>query len=53
MTLDPEGNLWFSNVTRHDTSDGSTYFCYAESLTMYVSLNIYIKISHRYMSNLS
>jgi len=38
MTLDPEGNLWFSNVTRHDTSDGSTYFCYAESLTMYVSL---------------
>ncbi|KAL4121128.1 hypothetical protein QTP88_013693 [Uroleucon formosanum] len=34
MTLDPEGNLWFSNVTRHDTSDGSTYFCYAESLTM-------------------
>jgi len=44
MTLDPEGNLWFSNVTRHDTSDGSTYFCYAESLTMYV---------HFYYKNIS
>lgn len=32
MTLDPEGNLWFSNVTRYDTSDGFTYSCAATSL---------------------
>ncbi|KAF0760773.1 neuroglian-like isoform X1 [Aphis craccivora] len=30
MTTDPEGNLWFSNVTRNDAS--FTYCCYAESL---------------------
>ncbi|CAH1721316.1 neuroglian-like [Aphis gossypii] len=48
ITLDPEGNLWFSNVTRDDkTSDGSTYFCFAESLTTgeyklgnFVNLNV-------------
>jgi len=32
MTLDPEGNLWFSNVTRFDTSDGFTYSCAATSV---------------------
>ncbi|XP_050425383.1 neuroglian isoform X2 [Adelges cooleyi] len=32
MTLDPEGNMWFSNVTRFDTSDGFTYSCAATSV---------------------
>ncbi|XP_050520545.1 neuroglian isoform X2 [Daktulosphaira vitifoliae] len=32
MTLDPEGNLWFSNVTRFDNSDGFTYTCAATSV---------------------
>lgn len=32
MTLDPEGNLWFSNVTRQDASDDFTYACAATSL---------------------
>lgn len=32
MTLDPEGNLWFSNVTRHDASDEFAYACAATSI---------------------
>ncbi|XP_067001681.1 neuroglian isoform X2 [Anabrus simplex] len=32
MTLDPEGNLWFSNVTRHDASDDFSYACAATSV---------------------
>ncbi|XP_058814203.1 neuroglian isoform X1 [Topomyia yanbarensis] len=32
MTLDPEGNLWFSNVTRDDQSDDFYYACAASSL---------------------
>ncbi|XP_025205717.1 neuroglian-like isoform X1 [Melanaphis sacchari] len=32
MTTDPEGNLWFSNVTQYDAS--FTYYCYAKSLIM-------------------
>lgn len=32
MTLDPEGNLWFSNVTRGDASDDFFYACAASSL---------------------
>ncbi|XP_026465687.1 neuroglian isoform X3 [Ctenocephalides felis] len=32
MTLDPEGNLWFSNVTRQDASDDFTYACAATSV---------------------
>ncbi|XP_066590095.1 neuroglian isoform X2 [Prorops nasuta] len=32
MTLDPEGNLWFSNVTRNDASDNFYYACAATSL---------------------
>ncbi|XP_034235912.1 neuroglian isoform X2 [Thrips palmi] len=32
MTLDPEGNLWFSNVTRHDASDEFAYACAATSV---------------------
>lgn len=32
MTLDPEGNLWFSNVTRNDASDDFYYACAATSL---------------------
>lgn len=32
MTLDPEGNLWFSNVTRNDASDDFYYVCAATSV---------------------
>ncbi|XP_058802233.1 neuroglian isoform X2 [Phymastichus coffea] len=32
MTLDPEGNLWFSNVTKWDASDNYYYACAATSL---------------------
>ncbi|XP_075216737.1 neuroglian isoform X2 [Lycorma delicatula] len=32
MTLDPEGNLWFSNVTRFDASDDFVYSCAATSV---------------------
>jgi neuronal cell adhesion molecule len=32
MTLDPEGNLWFSNVTRIDASDDFYYACAATSI---------------------
>ncbi|XP_043273621.1 neuroglian isoform X2 [Venturia canescens] len=32
MTLDPEGNLWFSNVTRADASNDFYYACAATSL---------------------
>lgn len=31
MTLDPEGNLWFSNVTRFDASTDFRYTCAATS----------------------
>ena len=31
MTLDPEGNLWFSNVTREDSSKEFRYVCAATS----------------------
>lgn len=31
MTLDPEGNLWFSNVTRQDASTDFYYVCAATS----------------------
>lgn len=32
MTVDPEGNLWFSNVTRKDASDDFAYACAATSI---------------------
>lgn len=32
MTLDPEGNLWFSNVTRTDASVDFAYICTANSI---------------------
>lgn len=32
MTLDPEGNLWFSNVTRYDASVDFYYVCAATSV---------------------
>lgn len=32
MTLDPEGNLWFSNVTRQDASNDFYYACAATSV---------------------
>ena len=35
MTVDPEGTLWFSNVTREDTSDDFVYACSATSLFRY------------------
>jgi hypothetical protein len=31
MTVDPEGKLWFSNVTRHDASNDFMYACSAAS----------------------
>lgn len=33
MTLDPEGNLWFSNLTVGDSSDNFFYACAAASST--------------------
>jgi len=42
MTVDPEGNLWFSYVTKHDAN--SEYYCYAKSLIMYEYFTIQIKI---------
>lgn len=33
MTLDPEGNLWFSNLTRQDSSDDFYYACAVSSAT--------------------
>lgn len=35
MTLDPEGNLWFSNLTKADTTDNFMYACAATSPTKY------------------
>ncbi|XP_014258139.1 neuroglian isoform X2 [Cimex lectularius] len=32
MTVDPEGNLWFTNVTRTDASEDFAYACAATSL---------------------
>lgn len=46
MTLDPEGNLWFSNVTQADKSDDFTYACAATS----VFRNEY-KLGNRVMLN--
>ncbi|XP_046752371.1 neuroglian-like [Diprion similis] len=31
MTTDPEGNLWFTNVTRNDASDMISYICAVSS----------------------
>jgi len=31
LTVDPEGNLWFSNVTRKDASEDFLYACSAAS----------------------
>ena len=31
LTVDPEGNLWFSNVTRKDASEDFLYACSASS----------------------
>jgi len=35
ITLDPEGNLWFSNLTREDASDDFFYVCAAASITKF------------------
>ena len=31
LTVDPEGKLWFSNVTRRDSSENFLYACSAAS----------------------
>lgn len=46
MTLDPEGNLWFSNVTRHDASDEFAYACAATSIFRYVYILIFFSIQN-------
>ena len=33
MTLDPEGNLWFSNLTKNDATENFSYACAAASST--------------------
>jgi len=40
MTLDPEGNLWFSNVTRYDASEEFAYACAATSVFRLVILYV-------------
>lgn len=40
MTLDPEGNLWFSNVTRYDASEDFAYACAATSVFRLVILYV-------------
>ncbi|KAG5874652.1 hypothetical protein JTB14_024876, partial [Gonioctena quinquepunctata] len=35
MTVDPEGHLWFSNLTKTDATDNFTYACVAVSPTGY------------------
>lgn len=35
MTLDPEGNLWFSNLTKNDNTENFMYACAATSPTKY------------------
>lgn len=35
MTLDPEGNLWFSNLTKDDATSNYKYACAATSPTKY------------------
>lgn len=35
MTLDPEGNLWFSNLTKQDSTDNFMYACAATSPTKF------------------
>nr|XP_023019782.1 neuroglian [Leptinotarsa decemlineata]XP_023019783.1 neuroglian [Leptinotarsa decemlineata]XP_023019784.1 neuroglian [Leptinotarsa decemlineata] len=35
MTLDPEGNLWFSNLTKSDVTNNFMYACAATSPTKY------------------
>ena len=48
MTLDPEGNLWFSNVTRHDASDEFAYACAATSIFRFVKrIKKVVSIDHR------
>ena len=46
MTVDPEGTLWFSNVTRADTSDDFVYACLAFSLFRSSSYWYHLKTDH-------
>lgn len=43
ITLDPEGNLWFSNLTMSDESDGFSYAC---TVTSHIKLEY--KIGNRF-----
>jgi hypothetical protein len=48
LTVDPEGTLWFSNVTRDDRSSDLTYACsaYSASRNEYKLGNrVYLKVS--------
>lgn len=36
MTVDPEGNLWFSNITKQDENENSMYACSASSVFRYI-----------------
>jgi len=49
MTIDPEGNLWFSYVTQYDAN--SEYHCYAQSSIMYECFIIQIKMLYFYSLN--
>ena len=58
LTVDPEGKLWFSNVTLSDTSDDFLYACSAASyfrneykIGNRVHLNVIPRDSYNYGSN--
>nr|XP_034837376.1 neuroglian isoform X3 [Maniola hyperantus] len=49
MTLDPEGNLWFSNVTRFDASEDYAYTCAAKSVfrnEYKLGNKVYLQVQH-------
>lgn len=49
MTLDPEGNLWFSNVTRFDQSVDYAYTCAAKSVfrnEYKLGNKVYLQVQH-------
>ena len=48
MTVDPEGTLWFSNVTRHDETTDFLYACSATSTfrsEYKIGNKVYLKVS--------
>lgn len=49
MTLDPEGNLWFSNVTRQDASTDYGYTCAAKSVfrnEYKLDMKVFLEVVH-------